>query len=119
VYGTKGSLNLTLQDALFYYEPKRAVQVPAAKGTVTEKGITTGASYSPGGEMPYRGPGKKLDIAVAEDPTATACAAFIDCIRTGKKPVADARVGLGSALGVIVANQSLHEKREIEISRAV
>jgi hypothetical protein len=69
--------------------------------------------------MPYRGPGKKLDIAVAEDPTATACAAFIDCIRTGKKPVADARVGLGSALGVIVANQSLHEKREIEISRAV
>jgi hypothetical protein len=56
---------------------------------------------------------------VAEDPTATACRAFIDCIRTGKKPVADARVGLGSALGVIVANQSLHEKREIDISSAV
>lgn len=119
VYGTKGSLNLTLQDAEFYYEPKRAVQVPAAKGTVTEKGITTGASYRAGGEMPYRGPGKKLDIAVAEDPTATACRAFIDCIRTGKKPIADARVGMGSALGVIVANQSLNERRELEISSAV
>lgn len=119
VYGTKGSLNLTLQDAEFYYEPKRAVQVAAAKGTVTEKGITTGASYRAGGEMPYRGPGKKLDIAVAEDPTATACRAFIDCVRTGKKPIADARVGMGSALGVIVANQSLSEKRELEISSAV
>ncbi|WP_035359585.1 Gfo/Idh/MocA family protein [Edaphobacter aggregans] len=119
VYGTKGSLNLTLLDALFYYEPKRAIQVPEAKGTVTAKGITTGASYHPGSEMPYRGPGKKLEIPVAEDPTATACAAFIDCIRTGKKPVADARVGLRAAVGVIVANQSLQERREMAIPSAV
>jgi predicted dehydrogenase len=115
VYGTKGSVNLTLQDAMFYYEPKHAAPVES-NATVMEKGITTGASYRAGGEMPYRGPGKKLDVPVKEDATLTACRSFIECIRTGKKPAADVHVGLGSALGVIVGNQSLAERRELAIS---
>jgi len=117
LYGTKGSLNLTLQDAEFYYEPKRAAQLPA-NALVTEKGITTGASYRAGGEMPYRGPGKKLDVPVLEDPTATACKAFIECIRTGQRPIADVHAGLGSALAVVVANASISARRELEIPRA-
>jgi predicted dehydrogenase len=114
IYGTKGSLNLTLEDAEFFYEPKRAVKVSSKSGAKSQ-GITAGASYRPSGEMPYRGPGKRLDIPVTEDPTTTACRAFINCIRTGEKPVADAHVGLGSALSVITGNKSLSDKRELEV----
>jgi predicted dehydrogenase len=114
LYGTKGSLNLTLQDADFYYEPKRIVQV-APKTGVEGRGITTGASYRPGGEMPYRGAGKRLDIPVKEDPTATACRSFIDCIRTGQKPAADAQAGYRAAIAVVMANQSLRDRRELSI----
>jgi predicted dehydrogenase len=117
LYGTKGSLNLTLQDADFYYEPKRIVRVPPKTG-VESRGITTGASYRPGGEMPYRGPGKRLDVAVAEDPTATACRAFIECVRTGEKPIADAQAGLRAAIAVVTANQSLSDRRELRIASA-
>ena len=117
LYGTKGSLNLTLQDADFYYEPKRIVRVPPKTG-VEGRGITTGASYRPGGEMPYRGPGKRLDVAVAEDPTATACRAFIGCVRTGEKPIADAQAGLRAAIAVVTANQPLSDRRELRIASA-
>jgi predicted dehydrogenase len=114
IYGTKGSLNLTLEDAEFFYEPKRAKQLPLKAGEKV-KAITAGASYRPSGEMPYRGAGKRLDIPVAEDPTTTACRAFIDCIRTGQRPIADAHVGAGSALSVITANRSLSAKRELDV----
>lgn len=114
VYGTRGSLNLTLQDAEFYYEPKRST--PTVVDAKTQaRGIATGASYRSGGEMPYRGPGKKLDVAVVEDPTATACRSFIDCVRTGKQPISDAQVGLRSAVGVIAANKSLKTRAEVKI----
>src|SRR5271156_5182222 len=72
IYGTKGSLNLTLEDAEFFYEPKRASQLPSKPGAKVNA-ITAGASYRPAGEMPYRGAGKRLDIPVTEDPTTTAC----------------------------------------------
>jgi predicted dehydrogenase len=114
VYGTKGSLNLTLQDAVFFYEPAKAKEL-AANALVTEKGITTGASYRAGGEMPYRGAGKKLDVPVHEDPTQTACRSFIECIRTGQKPAADVHAGHGAALAVVVANESIRARRELEI----
>jgi predicted dehydrogenase len=114
IYGTKGSLNLTLEDAEFFYEPKHAVQLPSKPGA-KGKAITAGASYRPAGEMPYRGAGKRLDIPVTEDPTTTACRGFINCIRTGQKPVADAHVGLRSALSVITGNESLSAKRELDV----
>jgi len=113
-YGTKGSLNLTLEDANFYYEPKHAVHVPAKTG-VEGKGITTGASYRPGGEMPYRGPGKPVGVPVTEDPTATATRSFIHCIRTGQKPISDVQNGARVAMAVITANQSLSASRELDI----
>jgi len=117
VYGRKGSLNLTLQDAVFFYEPTKVAQLPE-NALITEKGITTGASYRAGGEMPYRGAGRKLDVPVVEDPAQTACRAFVDCIRTGKKPIADVHAGHGAALAVIVANEAIKARRELPIPSA-
>jgi predicted dehydrogenase len=114
LYGTKGSLNLTLEDATFFYEPKKIVRaVPAPK--TKDEGVVTSASYNPSNEMPYRGPGKPVDVSTAEDPTTAATRAFVYCVRTGTPPIADARVGLGSALGVIRANESRREKKEVAI----
>ena len=117
VYGTKGSVNLTLQDAVFFYEPKRAVATPVDAKT-RARGIATGASYRSSGEMPYRGAGQKLDIPVKEDPTETACHSFINCVRTGKQPEATAEVGFHAALGVIAGNESLHSRREVPIKES-
>ena len=118
LYGTRGSLNLTLEDADFYYEPKPAVHVPSKSGA-DSKGITTGASYRPAGEMPYRGPGKPVDVPVTEDPTATAVRSFIHCIRTGQKPISDVQNGARVAMAVIAANQSLSARRELDIPAVV
>ena len=110
LYGTKGSLNLTLLDATFFYEPRQIVHQNAA-----EKGVTTSASYNPGHEMPYRGVGKPVDVATPEDPTTAATRAFVYCVRTGIQPIASAQVGLGSALAVIRANQARKDKAEVAI----
>ncbi len=116
MYGSKGSLNVTLEDATFFYEPKHAaVIVPGKEGT---KGYATGASYRAGGEMPYRGPGKPVALPSAEDATTAACRSFIECLRTGAKPVADVHVGLRSALGVIVGNEARVARREVNIPAA-
>ena len=117
VYGTKGSLNLTLEDATFFYEP-RQVPKPVAAGKGEDKGITTSASYRPGGEMPYRGAGKPVDVTTAEDPTTAATRAFIYCVRTGTRPIADVQVGLGSALCVVQADQARSKKAEVPVPPA-
>ena len=115
--GRRAALNLTLQDAVFFYEPTKVAQLPE-NALITEKGITTGASYRAGGELPYRGAGKKLDVPVVEDPAQTACRAFVDCIRTGKKPIADVHAGHGAALAVIVANEAIKARPELPIPSA-
>jgi len=113
VYGAKGSLNLTLEDATFFYEPRQITQPKSAKGEAA--GVTTGASYRPSGEMPYRGPGKPVDVTTAEDPTTAATRAFIYCVRTGTQPIANVHVGFGSTLAVVQADQSRILKREVEV----
>ena len=117
LYGNKGSLNLTLEDATFFYEPRQITR-PNLNAKGEESGTTTGASYRPSGEMPYRGPGKPVEIATAEDPTTAATRAFVYCVRTGTEPIANVHVGLGSALGVIQGNQARKEKREVEVPSA-
>jgi predicted dehydrogenase len=115
LYGDKGSLNLTLEDATFFYEPRKIVRVNIRDA----KGVTTSASYSPAGEMPYRGPGKPVEIATAEDPTTAATRAFVYCLRNNVRPIADVHVGLGSALAVVNANKARYEKKELEIAAPV
>jgi len=118
LYGTKGSLNLTLEDATFFYERRQISKPqPAAKGE--EKGVTTSASYQPGGEMPYRGPGKPVDVTTAEDPTTAATRAFIYCVRTGTQPIANVHVGLGSTLAVVQANQARRLNKEVEVPSSI
>jgi predicted dehydrogenase len=115
IYGTEGSVAITIEDATFYYEPK-AHPNPAVTGEeVVMHGITTGASYSTKGEMPYRGPGEKLAVSATEDPTLTACRAFIECVRTKQQPVADARIGYGSAIAAAIANRAVYEEQRIPV----
>jgi len=114
LYGTKGSLNLTLEDATFFYEPKkitRTVPEPDRK----DEAVVTSASYNPSNEMPYRGPGRPVDVSTAEDPTTAATRAFVYCVRTGTRPIADVHVGLGSALAVVCAHESLRSHNQIPI----
>jgi predicted dehydrogenase len=113
VYGTKGSLNLTLEDATFFYEPKKIQKVVALPNG--GKAVTTSASYSPSSEMPYRGPGVPVDVTTAEDPTTAATRAFVYCVRTGTQPIADVHVGFSSTEAVVYANQARIERREIKI----
>ena len=52
VYGTEGSVSLTIEDATFYYEKKKS-NVPAPSGkTIVQRGIETGASYATHALMP-------------------------------------------------------------------
>jgi predicted dehydrogenase len=115
LYGSKGSLNLTLEDATFFYEPHRIVKTPAKDG----KAVVTSASYSPAGEMPYRGPGKPVQVTTAEDPTTAATRAFVYCVRTKTEPIADAHVGYGSALAVIQSNHARLKKQEVEVPASI
>jgi predicted dehydrogenase len=115
LYGTKGSLNLTLQDATFYFEPRRVEAVKVGK---EYEPVVTGASYNPANEMPYRGPGKPVQVKDAEDPTMASVRAFVYCVRNGERPIADEHVGLGAALAVVSAHQARMAKREVEIAGA-
>jgi predicted dehydrogenase len=117
LYGTKGSLNLTLEDATFFYEPHRITKT--SSHPKDEKVVTTSASYQPSGEMPYRGPGKPVQVTTAEDPTTAATRAFVYCVRTGTQPIADVHVGFGSALAVVQSNQARLKKQEVEVPAAI
>lgn len=105
IYGTEGSVQITIEDATMYYEPRKAKPVPGSY-EVVEHGIVTGASYSTKGEMPYRGPGERLPVKATEDPTLTACRAFIECVRTGQQTVANAHVGFASGVAAAMANRA-------------
>lgn len=115
LYGDKGSLNLTLMDATFYYEPHRVTRVSPKNS----KDTITSASYRPAGEMPYRGPGTPVEVTTAEDPTTAATRAFVYCVRTGTDPISNVHVGYGSDLCVVQANLSRHTKQEVAVPAAI
>jgi predicted dehydrogenase len=112
IYGDKGSVQLTIEDATFFYE-KKAFAALAPTNPVVEKGMTTGASYSTKGEMPYRGEGSKVKIDNYEDATLTACRSFITSVRENKRPFADEIVGYGSAVAITLGYQAKEEERLI------
>jgi predicted dehydrogenase len=115
IYGTEGSVSITIEDATFYYEPKAHPKPAVTGGEVVMHGITTGASYSTKGEMPYRGPGEKLAVTATEDPTLTACRSFIECVRAKQQPLANARVGYGAAIAAAIANRAVYEEQGIAV----
>jgi len=107
IYGTLGSVQITIEDATFYYEKKKSNTPALANKTIVERGVETGASYSTAGEMPYRGPGEKIATGAYEDPTLAACRSFIECVRGEHKPFADSHVGYRSAIACSVAHDAV------------
>ncbi len=116
VYGKDGSAEVTLEDAHFFYEPKRATS-PVPEAT-TERGIPTGATYRTSGEMPYRGPGSPVKISEGAEgnPNFLACRSFIESLRNNSRPFADEHVGRSSAVSVCLANQAIEQGRRVMFS---
>jgi predicted dehydrogenase len=116
IYGTAGSVELTMEDAVFYYESRP--RASAASGTVTERGVTTGATFSTKGDMPYRGPGSPIRPPEGEggNPNFMACKAFVESLRQNKRPAADEHVGWAAAVSVCLANKAIDEGRRINFS---
>ncbi len=65
--------------------------------------------------MPYRGPGERLAIPTTEDPTLTAVRSFVECVRTGSKPLADAHVGYASGVSAAQANKAANTEEPQKI----
>jgi predicted dehydrogenase len=114
VFGTGGTVELTLQDGAFFYEPARANS--AVPEEMMERGVNTTASLSTEGDMPYRGPGRKIEIPEEEagDPNYLASAAFIDCLRQNKRPFADEQVGWASAVPVALGNEAIYSTSRVD-----
>ena len=113
IYGTEGSVQLTIEDATFFGEKRRDTAAPAHSDVA--RGLTTGSSYSTAFAMPYRGAGDRLAMEPGEDPTRTACAEFIRCVRTKQQPVADIRVGYGTAMAVAAGKSAIREDEGVQI----
>ena len=122
VYGTEGSVQITIEDATFYYEKKRPSNTPSAdkreSRTIVQNGVVTGASYSTAGEMPYRGVGEKVRTAVSEDPTLCAVRSFVEAVRGEHGIEADVHVGFGSGIACAVAHDAVFEERRMMIPKA-
>ena len=114
IYGTEGSLQLTLEDATFYSPTKKKITA-ASHSEVVDRGLKTGASYETNWEMPYRGPGERVQVPKEEDPTLTACHAFAASVRNKRKPIANAEVGFGSAIACAVGKDALKEGRVMQL----
>jgi predicted dehydrogenase len=116
IYGTGGSVKLTLEDGAFYYEPARANS--AVPQELIERGVHTSATLSTSGDMPYRGPGLQIEIPEGEagNPSFLAAAAFVRSVRNGTRPFADAQVGWKSAVAVALGNEAIRGKRYVEFA---
>jgi len=108
VYGDEGSVQITMEDATFYYEKSKQSPAGAPSGeTLVQNGIVTGASYSTHGEMPYRGDGERIGTQDREDSTLTAVRSFVEAVRGEHAVEADADVGYGSAIACAVAHDAV------------
>ncbi len=114
VYGTEGSLQITGEDATFYRKRGKTITA-ASHSDVVQRGLKTGASYDPDSVMPYRGPGDPVPIKNREEPTLTACKAFVECVRTRQQPFANADVGFGSAMPCSIGKLAFVEGRAMKI----
>jgi predicted dehydrogenase len=122
IYGTEGSVQITIEDATFYYEKSKTSDKTssdkASSKTVVERGIITGASYSTRGEMPYRGPGEKVQTPHSEDPTLASARSFIEAVRGEHEIEANVDVGFRSAIACAVAHDAVYAEEKMTIPKA-
>lgn len=120
IYGTEGSAQITIEDATFYYETKRSNQPTADKAvsrTIAERGVVTGASYSTAGEMPYRGPGERVEAGASSDPTLESVRSFVNAVRGEHAIDADVHVGFGSGIACAVAHDAVFAEQRMMIPK--
>jgi predicted dehydrogenase len=119
IYGTTGSVQITIEDATIYYEKDKTSAKPSAdkadSKTVVERGVVTGASYSTASEMPYRGPGEKIQAPNSEDPTLAAVRSFIGAVRGEHGIIADALVGFRAGIACAVAHDAVFTETKTAI----
>jgi predicted dehydrogenase len=116
IYGTGGTIELTLEDGAVYFEPARANS--AVPQELIERGVHTSATLSTTGDMPYRGAGLPIDVPPDEagNPNFLASVAFIDALRNDTRPFADEHVGWKSAIAVALANEAIRGKHHIDFA---
>ena len=76
--------------------------------------METDASYSTSNEMPYRGPGDKVQVTYV-DPTLACASAFFAAVRGGAKPVANADVGYRAAIACAVAHDAVFTEEKTQV----
>ncbi len=116
IYGTGGTVELSLEDGAFFYEPARSNS--AVPEELIERGVHTSATLSTRGDMPYRGGGLPIEVPEGEagNPNFLAVADFIDCIRNNRRPFSDERVGWASAVAVALGNEAIRGKGVVDFS---
>lgn len=116
VYGTGGTVELTLEDGAFYYEPARN------NSAIPEEMLAAGANTSPtlstAGDMPYRGDGRPIEVPADEvgDPNLLAAAGFIECVRENRRPFADERVGWETAVSIALGNAAAYAGDRVDFA---
>jgi predicted dehydrogenase len=116
IYGTGGSIELSLEDGFFFYEPAR--ENSAVPEELIERGVHTSATLATSGDMPYRGPGLPIEIPEAEagNPNFLAAVSFIESLQNDIRPFADEDVGWASAVAVALGNRAIRGERYVEFS---
>jgi predicted dehydrogenase len=116
IYGTGGTIELTLEDGAFYYEPARANS--AVPEELMERGVYTSATLATRGDMPYRGSGLPIEVPESEagNPNFLAVASFVESMKSGARPFADERVGWSSGVAVALGNQAIRGKGVVDFS---
>ncbi|MBO6575969.1 MAG: Gfo/Idh/MocA family oxidoreductase [Rhodothermales bacterium] len=107
VFGTTGTILLTLQDGEIYHE--QATENSAIPEELLNDPRYTSPTLATDGDMPYRGTGHPIEVpeSMQGDPTTLATAAFVEAIRSGKRPEADIHVGWGSGNAVAAGNRAM------------
>jgi predicted dehydrogenase len=115
-YGTGGTVELTLEDGTFYYEPARPNS--AVPTEMVERGLNTTASLSTRGDMPYRGRGRLIRIERREagDPSYHSARSFVTALREGTRPAADELVAWGEGVSVALGVEAVRNGSRIDFA---
>ena len=114
IYGTEGSVQITLEDATLYAPSGKGITA-ASHSDVVQRGVKTGASFNADSAMPYRGPGERIETIGGEDSTLAACRSFIQCVRAKQQPLANVEIGFGSGMAVSIGKHAVVEGRMKDI----